>query len=541
MALSQTLTLSHGREFGGSNPGVRLDDSSDPVELDSGFFTVPDADSEVTGAFVKATFRARTAWLHLNTDLWLANIDGSPAGARNDLGVDLYSPTTDKWCRLAFSTYATKSSRSDNLAQVSFNLTTPVPTGIAGRSYQSLNDWATAVEAELPHDVNITFMSASSQAYSPPAPPAPDSVDGTFLGTTKVTEMFLGTTRVAAAFLGTKQVFGAPVTPEPAVAPGVPTRLRTVSRDASASWSWTASTGSPTGYHFEHRRVGTTSWTRHSNTGTGTARLVTGLTNGTQYEGRVRAFNDAGNSAWTSPARVTPAVPLPSTWISLASANTNPSGIWSDGTTMWVLDTVDGKLYAYTLATGVRDTTKEFDLASANDGEGGIWSNGTTMWVSDFTDDKLYAYTLSTGARDTSKEFDLTALNVFPTALWSDGTTIWVADLLHVTVFAYTLATGTRDTTKEFDTASDNTGKRAGLWSDGTTIWVGDSGDAKLYAYTLSTGARDTSKEFDLNSDLNTAPVGIWSDGTVMWVSDDVNERIYPYRLSTGAALFPTS
>ncbi len=127
MALSQTLTLSHGREFGGSNPGVRLDDSSDPVELDSGFFTVPDADSEVTGAFVKATFRARTAWLHLNTDLWLANIDGSPAGARNDLGVDLYSPTTDKWCRLAFSTYATKSSRSDNLAQVSFNLTTPVP------------------------------------------------------------------------------------------------------------------------------------------------------------------------------------------------------------------------------------------------------------------------------------------------------------------------------------------------------------------------------------------------------------------------------
>ena len=89
MPLSQTVTLSHGREFGGSNAGVRLDDSADPVALDAGFFTVPDAANDVTGSFVKATFRQTTAWLHLSTDLWLANIGGSPTGSRTDLGVDL--------------------------------------------------------------------------------------------------------------------------------------------------------------------------------------------------------------------------------------------------------------------------------------------------------------------------------------------------------------------------------------------------------------------------------------------------------------------
>ncbi len=288
MALSQTLTLSHGREFGGTNPGVRLDDSSDPVELDSGFFTVPDADSEVTGAFVKATFRARTAWLHLNTDLWLANIDGSPAGSRNDLGVDLYSPTTDKWCRLAFSTYATKSSRSDNLAQVSFNLTTPVPTGIAGRSYQSLNDWATAVEAALPHDVDVTFTSASSQQWRAPAPPAPDSVDGTFLGSKSVTGMFLGSKTVAAAFLGTKQVFGAPMTPA-GMKPGTPTGLTLDAGNAQIVASWTAVSATPAATYRLRYRTGSGAWTEVPTSAV--MATVSSLTNGTAYEFQVRAEN----------------------------------------------------------------------------------------------------------------------------------------------------------------------------------------------------------------------------------------------------------
>lgn len=204
MPLTQTVTLSHGREFGGDNPGIRLDDSADPVALDTGFFTVPDAATETTGAFVKATFRSRTAWLHVNADLWLANIGGSPTGSRNDLRLDLYSPTTDRWCRLDLSGYQTISSRSDGLAQVNFNLTTAVPTNVQGRTYQSLADWAAQVEAELPHDVDITFYSASSQGDSP----VPAKHEGIILGGKKVAKVYVGATEISRIYAGSVRVFG---------------------------------------------------------------------------------------------------------------------------------------------------------------------------------------------------------------------------------------------------------------------------------------------------------------------------------------------
>ena len=202
MALSQTVTLTHGREFGGSNPGVRLDDSADPVALDPGFFTAPDA-AETAGAFVKATFRAETAWLHVNADLWLDNIDGHATGARTDLMLDLYSPTTDRWCRLDLSGYTAAASRGDGLAQVNFDLATAVPTNVAGRTYQSLRDWATQVEAALPHDVDITFTSASSTPHAPPA------ASGIALGGTDVAAVYVGDTMVERVYVGTGLLFGA--------------------------------------------------------------------------------------------------------------------------------------------------------------------------------------------------------------------------------------------------------------------------------------------------------------------------------------------
>ena len=116
----------------------------------------------------------------------------------------------------------------------------------------------------------------------------------------------------------------------------------------------------------------------------------------------------------------------------LDSANTEPKGIWSNGTTIWVADSSDRKLYAHTLAGGGRDSGKDISLNSANGNPTRVWSDGTTIWVADASDDKLYAYTLAGGARDTSKEFALAGGTPFssnnngaPTGIWSDGTTIW--------------------------------------------------------------------------------------------------------------------
>ena len=68
---------------------------------------------------------------------------------------------------------------------------------------------------------------------------------------------------------------------------------------------------------------------------------------------------------------------------------------------MWVVNEGEGliksRLYAYTLATGARDTDQEFDLVSNNTVPKGIWSDGTTMWVvqdQGFGVSKIYAYQL---------------------------------------------------------------------------------------------------------------------------------------------------
>ena len=176
-------------------------------------------------------------------------------------------------------------------------------------------------------------------------------------------------------------------------------------------------------------------------------------------------------------------------------------GIWSDGTTMWVATYLTfssrSGIEAYNLATKRNDESKDFGTLTdaGNIYATGIWSDGTTMWVADYYDEKIYAYDLATKARDASKDFDtlVAAGNSYPTGIWSDGTTMWIADLDTAKIYAYDLATKVRDAGKDFDTLIDagNTWP-TGIWSDGTTMWVANSDrdneyNVKIYAYNLAT------------------------------------------------------
>ena len=224
------------------------------------------------------------------------------------------------------------------------------------------------------------------------------------------------------------------------------------------------------------------------------------------------------------------------------AGNEGPAGIWSDGTTMWVADYSDDKIYAYNLATKARDSAKDFNTldAAGNEGPAGIWSDGTTMWVADYSDDKIYAYNLSTKARVSSKDFDTldSAGNDSPEGIWSDGTTMWVADYSDEKIYAYNLNTKARVSSKDFDTLEDADNESpAGIWSDGTTMWVADYSDEKIYAYNLNTKARVSSKDFDTLEDAdNESPAGIWSDRTTVWVADSSDDKIYAYRAPEMAA-----
>ena len=212
--------------------------------------------------------------------------------------------------------------------------------------------------------------------------------------------------------------------------------------------------------------------------------------------------------------------------IALARDNTAPRGLWSDGTTLWVADASDARLYAYTLAGGSRQASKDIILAD-NTGPYGLWSDDTTLWVTARGAARLYAYRLDDGTPDVPKDILLAATNTDATGLWSDGTTLWVTnDTLGVAgLYAYTLAGGSRQASITPDIGNTDP---FGLWSDGTTLWVADLSDALLYAYELATGARDKDKDAIL-APANLAPTGIWSDGTTWWVVDNDEDRLYRY------------
>ena len=228
----------------------------------------------------------------------------------------------------------------------------------------------------------------------------------------------------------------------------------------------------------------------------------------------------------------------------ITAENNHPVDIWSDGTTMWVSDLRDAKIYAYNLGTKAHDASKDFDTldAAGNDHPRGIWSDGTTMWVADYSDSKVYAYDMTTKARDASKDFDTADYTI---GIWSDGTTMWVAAQLPGKIYAYDMSTKARDAGKDFDTIRAAGNRHpGGIWSNNITMWVTGEDDDKLYAYNMASKARDAGKDFNtLIAAGNGNPGGIWATTTTMWASDRGrgDGKIYSYNMPVIAPNTPAA
>ena len=94
-------------------------------------------------------------------------------------------------------------------------------------------------------------------------------------------------------------------TPQPG-APGQVTNLALTAGDGQISASWDAPTGTITGYDVEYKESSASSWTDAGHTGTDASHTISSLTNGTEYNVRVRAKNDGGNGAWSDTKSATP-------------------------------------------------------------------------------------------------------------------------------------------------------------------------------------------------------------------------------------------
>ena len=233
----------------------------------------------------------------------------------------------------------------------------------------------------------------------------------------------------------------------------------------------------------------------------------------------------------------------------LDSGNDRATGVWSDGTTLWVADNADGAgdaVYAYDRESGERVEDREFALDKTNLAPRGFWSDRTVVWVSDSGQERLFAYDLVSGERVEDREIKVARRNPDSRGIWSDGETMWVLDDRNDALFAYDLDSG--EVIAEYELDSDNNRPR-GVWSDRFTIWVSDHDKKRLFAYRLPTREQaedvdeDDTGELERVSDedfrrlsraSNNSPRGIWSDGEVMYVADESDDKVYTYNMPDG-------
>ena len=238
----------------------------------------------------------------------------------------------------------------------------------------------------------------------------------------------------------------------------------------------------------------------------------------------------------------------------LDGGNDRATGVWSDGTTLWVADNADGAgdtVYAYDRESGERVEDREFALHETNRAPRGFWSDGEAVWVSDSGRERLFAYDLATGERLEEREFELPRENRDARGIWSDEETMWVLDGRADALFAYDFESGALLGEYELDAAN---GDPRGIWSDRVTVWVSDHGAKRLFAYRLPApegpvpagpAAEDAEpqdlervrdEEFSkLSRAGNNSPRGIWSDGDVMYVADESDDRVYSYNMPDAA------
>ena len=161
-------------------------------------------------------------------------------------------------------------------------------------------------------------------------------------------------------------------------------------------------------------------------------------------------------------------------------------GATSHGDTVWVLianRSTPGKIRAFS-TEGQRRSGKDITLHRKNDAENGIWTDGTTMYVGDSRDQKLYAYNVETGNRDSGKEINLPDLPGYLVDIWSDGETVWTASWLQAQMQAYRLSNGERRPELDLTLSPQNIGP-VGMWSDGQIMYVINQVYDTIFGYTL--------------------------------------------------------
>ena len=166
--------------------------------------------------------------------------------------------------------------------------------------------------------------------------------------------------------------------------------------------------------------------------------------------------------------------------------NELPTGIWSDGETLWVLENAASgadRVFAYDLVTGERTPEAEFELERRNRFAHGIWSDGELVWVADSGQDLLFAYRLATGERLEGPRYRIRRTQPRP----ARNLVRRAHDLRRRQRRGRAVRLPARDrrAARRLFARQAQPEPFAGIWSDGLTLWVSDDGAKRIFAYRI--------------------------------------------------------
>ena len=187
----------------------------------------------------------------------------------------------------------------------------------------------------------------------------------------------------------------------------------------------------------------------------------------------------------------------------------NPAGITTDGTNLYVADTLNNKIRMIVIATGAVTTLAGSGASGSADSTAGtsatfyypagITTNGINLYVADTNNHKIREISISTGAVSTLAGFgtpgtvdnNIGTLAYFnsPRGITTDGFYLYVADTLNQTIREIAISTGSVTTLAGIAGTSgstDNTGNTAsfynpsGITTDGASLYLTDTSNNKI-------------------------------------------------------------
>jgi hypothetical protein len=202
-----------------------------------------------------------------------------------------------------------------------------------------------------------------------------------------------------------------------------------------------------------------------------------------------------------------------------ANPDLSPRGVASNaaGTMQWVVD-ANKNVYVYSSSGTLLGSWSAGGLSSSANLTG-IATNGTDIWLVDSSSDKVYKYAGAasrlSGSQNAASNFSLSVHghsgNGNPQDLVTDGTSFWVVDGTSHMVFKYTLS-GSLLGSWSIDPADTQPTGITINPNNVSDIWIVDNGTDKVYQYigaaSRTSGSQSAGATFALNP-YDTNPQGI--------------------------------